>query len=186
MLPACFSHSPPRSPTKSYCITKMQDHRSRHNTVNSKRNQVKTNQQQKKLSQQTRVNSTRAMHTMWELNVFRALINSLVCWFSWPRSVSGLSIAFHLQNYDMKLLPSRRILCTPSNHAPCHVPSCKAIIHRLHACVAVTCQLHFWQNDLDLLLATAVTRGWKGYRDQSQHRILTPEKRNVPLFLQGL
>ena len=63
---------------------------------------------------------------------------------------------------------------------------CKAIIRRLHEYVALTCHLHFWQNDRDLLLATAVTRGWKSYRDQSQHRILTPEKRNVPLFLPGL
>ena len=60
--------------------------------------------------------------------------------------------------------------------------SCKAIIGRLPEYVAVTCHLHFWQNDRDLLLATAVTRGWKGYRDQSQHRILTPEKRNPETF----
>ena len=26
-------------------------------------------------------------------------------------------------------------------------------------CLAVTCHLHFWQNDRDLLRATAVTRG---------------------------
>ena len=29
--------------------------------------------------------------------------------------------------------------------------------------LAVTCHLHFWQNDRDLLRATAVTRGWNGY-----------------------
>ena len=26
-------------------------------------------------------------------------------------------------------------------------------IHRLHVCLAVTCYLHFWQNDHDLLCA---------------------------------
>ena len=37
----------------------------------------------------------------------------------------------------MKLLPSRKV----------------------YACLAVTCHLHFWQNDRDLLRATAVTSG---------------------------
>ena len=36
--------------------------------------------------------------------------------------------------------------------------------------VAVTCHLHFWQNDRDFLRATVVTRGWNGYRNKSQHR----------------
>ena len=44
-------------------------------------------------------------------------------------------------------------------------------------CLAVTCHLHFWQNDWDLLRATAVIRGWNGYRNKSQHRKLTPEKK---------
>ena len=30
---------------------------------------------------------------------------------------------------------------------------------RVYACLDVTCHLHFWQNDRDLLRATAVTRG---------------------------
>ena len=29
---------------------------------------------------------------------------------------------------------------------------------------------HFRQNDPDLLRATSVTRGWNGYRNNSQHR----------------
>ena len=37
--------------------------------------------------------------------------------------------------------------------------------------LAVTCHLHFWQSDRDLLRATAVTRGWNGYRNKSQHRM---------------
>ena len=32
-------------------------------------------------------------------------------------------------------------------------------IHKVYACLAVTCHLHFWRNDRDLLSATAVTRG---------------------------
>ena len=48
----------------------------------------------------------------------------------------------------------------------------------VHACSA--CHLHFWQNDEDLLRATAVTRGWNGYRIKSQHRKLTLEKKISP------
>ena len=32
-------------------------------------------------------------------------------------------------------------------------------------CLAVICYLHFWQNDRDRVRATAVTRGWNGYRN---------------------
>ena len=32
-----------------------------------------------------------------------------------------------------------------------------------HACLAITCHLHFLQNDRAILRATAVTRGWNGY-----------------------
>ena len=44
-----------------------------------------------------------------------------------------------------KLLPSRRVLCTPYNHAPCHFM--QSHIHKVYACLAVTCHLRFWQND---------------------------------------
>ena len=53
-------------------------------------------------------------------------------------------------------------------------------------CLAVTCHLHFWQNDQDLLCATAVTLGLIGYRNKSQHRNLTLEKKILLLLLQGL
>ena len=75
----------------------------------------------------------------------------------------------------MKLLPSRRGLCTPYNHAPCYF--IQSHIHKVHTCLAVTCHLHFWQNDRDLLHAAAVTRGWNGYRNKSQHRKSTLEKK---------
>ena len=64
----------------------------------------------------------------------------------------------------MKLQPSRRKFCV--HHTTMHhVTSCKATYVTVCVCLAVTCHLHFWQNDRDLLLATAVTRGWNGYRN---------------------
>ena len=47
------------------------------------------------------------------------------------------------------------------------------------------CNLHFWQNDRDFLRATVVTRGWNGYRNKSQHRKSTQEKKILPPFQQG-
>ena len=64
---------------------------------------------------------------------------------------------------------------------PCTRLQCHFIedhIGRIYACLTVTCHLHFWQNDRGLLRATAVTRGWNGYRNKSQHRKLTLEKKN--------
>ena len=83
----------------------------------------------------------------------------------------------------MKLLPSRRFLCTPYNHAPYHFM--QSHIRKVYACLAVTCPLHFWQSDLDFLRATAVTRGWNGYRNKSQHRKSTLEKKILPPLQQG-
>ena len=55
---------------------------------------------------------------------------------------------------------------------------------RVYACLIVTCQLRFWQNDQGLLLATAVTRGWNGYRNKSQHKVtLSLEKTILPPLL---
>ena len=82
-----------------------------------------------------------------------------------------------------KLLPSRRVLSTPYNHAPCHFM--QSHIHKVYVCLAVTCHLHFWQNDRGLLRATAVIRGWNGYRNKSQHRKSTLEKKILPPLLQG-
>ena len=52
-----------------------------------------------------------------------------------------------------------------NNHAPCHFM--QSHIRKVYACLAVTCHLRFWQNDRGLLRATAVTRGWNGYRNSS-------------------
>ena len=61
----------------------------------------------------------------------------------------------------------------------------KIHIRKVYACLAVTCHLHFWQNDRDFLRATVVTRGWNRYRNKSQHRKSTLEKKILPPFQQG-
>ena len=61
----------------------------------------------------------------------------------------------------------------------------KSHIRKVYACLAVTCHLHFRQNDRDFLRATVVTRGWNGYRNKSQHRKSTLEKKILPPFQQG-
>ena len=78
---------------------------------------------------------------------------------------------------------SAQSLCTPYNHAPYHFM--QSHIRKVHACLAVTCYLHFWHNDQGLLHVSAVTRGWNGYRNKSQHRKLTQEKKILPPLLQG-
>ena len=69
---------------------------------------------------------------------------------------------------------------------PCTRLQCHFIqnhMGRVYVCLAVTCHLHFWHNDQDLLRASAVIRGWNGYRNKSQHRKLTLEKK---ILLPGL
>ena len=53
-------------------------------------------------------------------------------------------------------------------------------IHKVYACLAVTCHLHFWQNDQDLLCATAVTQGWNGYQNESAQKV-DPGEENFPI-----
>ena len=84
----------------------------------------------------------------------------------------------------VKLPLSRRVLCTPYNHAPCHFM--QSHINKVHVCLSVTCHLHFQQNDRDILRATTVTRGWNGYRNASQHRKSTLEKKILPAAPAGI
>ena len=81
----------------------------------------------------------------------------------------------------MKLLPSQRVLYTPYNHAPCHFR--QSHLCKVHACLAATCHLHVWQNDRDVLHATAVTWGWNGYRNKTQHKKSWPRKKKILLPL---
>ena len=78
---------------------------------------------------------------------------------------------------------SAQVLWTPYNRAPCHFM--QSHIHKVYACLAVTCHMHFWQNDRDLLRATALTRGWNRYQNKSQQRQSTLEKKILPLLQQG-
>ena len=78
---------------------------------------------------------------------------------------------------------SAQVLCTPYNHAPCHFM--QSHIHKVYACLAVTCHLRFWQNGWGLLRAAVVTRGWNGYRNKNQHRKSTLEKKIIPPLQQG-
>ena len=71
----------------------------------------------------------------------------------------------------------------PYTRLQCHF--IQSHIGRVYACLAVTCHLHFWQNDRDLLRATAVTRGWNVYRNKSRRRKVTLEKNILPPLLQG-
>ena len=50
--------------------------------------------------------------------------------------------------------------------------------------LAVTCHLHFRQNDQDLLLATAVTRGWTDIEIKSAQKA-DPEENNSPAASAG-
>ena len=75
---------------------------------------------------------------------------------------------------------SAHVLCTPYSHATLYSVTSFSHICRVHACLAVTFHLHFWQNDRDLLRLTAVTRGWNEYRNKSQRRKLILEKKILP------
>ena len=55
----------------------------------------------------------------------------------------------------------------------------------MYACLAVTCHLHFCSMTGIFLRATVVTRGWNGYRNKSQHRKSTLEKKILPPYQQG-
>ena len=61
----------------------------------------------------------------------------------------------------------------------------KIHIRKVYACLAVTCHLHFWQFDRDLLLATVVTRGWNGYRNKSAQKV-DPGEENSPAVPVGI
>ena len=64
--------------------------------------------------------------------------------------------------------------CTMSRH------SMRGRIRSVHTCLAVTCHLDFLQNRRDLLRAAAVTLGWNGYKNKSQHKQIDPREENYP------
>ena len=99
--------------------------------------------------------------------LFSALLSRLtvlVCGSTWVSRFSFFIACFfniHRSDVLTVLVPhetaavSAQVLCTPYNHAPCHFM--QSHIHKVYACLVVTCHLHFWQNDQDLLGATVVT-----------------------------
>ena len=62
----------------------------------------------------------------------------------------------HLSTFCVHRTTMHHITSLHANHVP-----------RVHACLAITGHLHFWQNDHDFLHATAVTWGWNRYRNKS-------------------
>ena len=76
--------------------------------------------------------------------------------------------------------------CSVYTIQPCTSLWCHFVqshIGRVHAYLAVTCHLHFWHNDWDLLCAAAVTWGWNGHKNKSQHSMFTLEGEMFPLLL---
>ena len=87
----------------------------------------------------------------------------------------------------MKLLSSQHKFCCtiqPCTSLQCHF--IQSHIGRVHVYLAVTCHLHFWQNDQYLLHAIAVAQGWNRYPNMSQHRKFTLKKKILLLLLQDL
>ena len=106
----------------------------------------------------------------WSLNsaILHSQADSLhshVILHEWIAFYSGFRMSttvVYLQHWHgwchMKLLPSWSVPCTPYNHAQCHFMQSHK--RKVHACLAVTCHLHFWQNDQDLLWV-GNDAGWK-------------------------
>ena len=89
-------------------------------------------------------------------------------------------------SYHAKLLLSRRTFCVhPFNHAQIYnVTSFQATyVGCMCWCNLPPVLLAEW---LIFLRATAITRVWNGYRNESQHRKLTPEKKILPPLVPGL
>ena len=84
----------------------------------------------------------------------------------------------------VKLLMSRRKLCV--HHSSLHCHFIRSHVCRMHVFGSNLPPVHFYQNDRDLLRATAVTRGCNGYRNKSQYTKLTTKKKILPPLLPGL
>ena len=85
----------------------------------------------------------------------------------------------------MKLLLSWHRFCVHKKTMHQLILQCYFIrsrICRMHVCLSVTCHLHIWQNDRDLLCAAAVTWGGKDTKI-SQHKKLTLKKTILPLLV---
>ena len=119
-------------------------------------------------------------------------INTLTCDSTWVTSHSFLYRVFEYPpkwcTYSAGMAGATWNCCrlgasSVYTKQPCHFM--QSHIRKVYACLAVTCHMHFWQNDRHLSRATAVTRGWNGYRNKSQHRKLTLEKKILSPLQQG-
>ena len=127
--------------------------------------------------------------------IFRSWADSLCShvilheWLDFYSAFFWISIeVVYLQHWHgwchMKLQPSRRMFCV--HHTTMHhVTLWKATYVRCMHVLAVTCHLHFWQNDRDLLCAASVTLWWNRHRNKSQHRKSPLEKNILLPFVQG-
>ena len=125
--------------------------------------------------------------------LFSALLSrltALVCGSAWVTSFYSAFFEYPLKwcTYSAGMAGAT-LNC--SRLSASHVYTIQPYTMSLHAkphtsgvCV-FSCNLHFWQNDRDLLRATVVTRGWNGYRNKSQHRKSTLEEKILPPFQQG-
>ena len=77
-----------------------------------------------------------------------------------------------------------QVLCTPYSHAPCHFM--QSHIRKVYACLAVTCHLHFWQHDRDLLRATAVSREVERIPKSESAQKVDPGEENSPAAPAGI
>ena len=108
-----------------------------------------------------------AFYSAFFLNIHQSGVLTVLAWLV-PHETTAISV---------------QVLCTPYNHVPCYFR--QSHICKMYVGLAVTGHLHFWQNDQDLLCATVVTWGWNGYRNKSQHRKSTLEKKILLPLLQG-
>ena len=94
---------------------------------------------------------------------------------------SGYSAAWLLHTWcRLKMLPSRnQVLCTPRNHAPVYSVIRSHVGRVSLVCLVVIC---VWQNDRDLLRASAVTRGWNRCGNESTQEVDPGEETLEPLF----
>ena len=76
-----------------------------------------------------------------------------------PKLINAACLVVTLVPRD-SIAVSVQVLCTPYNYAPFYSVSLfqATYVGCTDVCLVVTCHLHFWQNDRDLLHATAVTR----------------------------
>ena len=70
------------------------------------------------------------------------------------------------------------IMCILYIHAPVY-SVIQSHIHMVDVCSAAACHLHFWQNDGGYFLCYCSNMEWNAYRNKSQHRKLTLEKKII-------